>query len=355
MTYMDGHRRDVTVADVARQAGVSKATASRALGGYGQVSATNREKVLATAADLEYRPNELARSMNTGRSKTLGVLVGEIENNYFGMATRGITDVARSAGYDVILINTSEDVEAEADATRVLLDKRVDAVIVSPVSSYNTAHLKNIIESGRPLVMLDRHIKDLSASAVEVDIAPAAKEATNLLIDYGHKRISYISALKTDSAHFTGFPLGVSSVEARLRGIMSAMRRAGLELNPEHIRFKADSAEDTHVILGELLQAEEPPTALIVSDSTITVNVLRSLRQRGLSVPGDLSLITFDDLAWTEFIDPPLTVVAQPVYEVGRDAALTALRQIGVEGLALPHGSLRAHLIRRDSVSAPKT
>src|ERR671921_1781330 len=109
-------RRDVTVADVAKAAQVSKAQAARALGNYGAVSDDVRERVLAAAEELDYRPNELARSMNTGKSKTIGVIVGDIENGYFGLAMRGVSDTAKASGFDVILVNTDEDTTAEVDA-----------------------------------------------------------------------------------------------------------------------------------------------------------------------------------------------------------------------------------------------
>lgn len=349
-------KRDVTVADVARRAGVGKATASRALGGYGQVSEANRLKVLTAAEALGYRPNELARSMNTGRSKTLGVIVGDIENNYFGLATRGISDVARAAGYDVILINTSENLDNEVDAVRVLLDKRVDAVILSPVSAYASDHLREVTASGRPLVMLDRHVDGLDAPAIEVDIASAAGDATRLLIDAGHRRIAFVSALQTDGTHFKGFPLGISSVAQRLGGIIDAKRRAGVEVTPDLYRFQAHGFSETHRVVNELLDDTSPPTALIVSDSSITLNVLRVLRERGVDIPRDISLIAFDDMSWTAFTAPPLTVVAQPIYEVGSTAARTALQMIGVDLPALSaRDTLQATLVPRDSVAPPRS
>ena len=135
---------------------MSKAQAARALGNYGAVSDDVRERVLAAAEELAYRPDELARSMNTGKSHTIGVVVGDIENPHFGLATRGITDTAKKSGFNVILINTDEDTGAEIDAVRVLLDKRVDGLIVAPASSVETQHLQRVHESGRPLVLLDR-------------------------------------------------------------------------------------------------------------------------------------------------------------------------------------------------------
>lgn len=346
--------RGITVADVAREAGVGKATASRALGGYGQVSEGARERVLAAAERLGYRPNEIARSMNTGRTKTLGVVIGDIENSYFGLAMRGIADVARAAGYSVLLMNTSERAQDEIDAVRVLRDKRVDAIICSPASAHVAEHLKETTASGLPLVLLDRHLEGVEAPVVEVHTAPAARRAAQLLLEAGHTHIAFLSSLQTDGPNFRSFPLGNSSVTQRLEGIVDALDWAGLPVDPELFRFQADSAEATQRIVGELLEQDPPPTALIVSDSVIVLDVLRELRERGLRVPDDLSLIVFDNPSWTAFTDPPLTVVAQPPYEVGTAAARAAFALIKGDSVApLPTLQLQARLIERDSVAAP--
>lgn len=353
MVNASRRKRDVTVADVAERAGVAKATASRALGGYGQVSDVNREKIFAAAAALGYRPNELARSMNTGRTKTIGIIVGEIENVYFSLATRGISDAAREAGYDVILINTDESVQKEIDAVRVLLDKRVDSVIVSPASAYETGHLQDILDSGRPLVLLDRNVDGITAPSVETEMTAATEAATRMLLDAGHRRIAFVSALHTDGPRFTGLPLGVSSVTQRISGLTAALDRAGVAVDPRLIRFRADGAAATRAVVSELLELADPPTAFIASDGPITLNVLRALRERGLRCPADVSLIGFDDLDWSALVDPPLTVIGQPIYEIGREAALVALRQMGVEAPPPAETPFAAELIVRSSVGPP--
>src|SRR3712207_4244948 len=148
-------RRPVTIPDVARHAGVSTATAGRALGGYGAVSPDARNRVLAAAAELGYRPNELARSMITGKTFTIGVIVADIENPFFARVSRGVTDTARDAGFEVILVNTDEDVEAERNALKVLQEKRVDGVIVAPASASEADHLAEAHRAGCPIALVD--------------------------------------------------------------------------------------------------------------------------------------------------------------------------------------------------------
>ncbi len=187
----------VTVADVARKAGVSKATAARVLGGYGTVSDRVRDAVTAAARALDYRPNELARSMTTGRSGTIGVVVGDIENPFFSLAMRGITDVARQAGFTVILINSGEDVSAEKAAIRTLIAKRVDGLIVSPAKETDVEHLREVVGSGRPLALLDRGINAFEVDTVIADDRQAAEGVTRQLIALGHRHIAYLTACDT--------------------------------------------------------------------------------------------------------------------------------------------------------------
>lgn len=349
MSEMASRRREVTVSDVAREAGVGKATAARALGGYGAVSEAVRDRVMAAAERLEYRPNELARSMNTGKSKTIGVIVGDIENGYFGLAMRGISDAAKAAGYDVILINTSENVEAEIDAVRVLLDKRVDGVIVAPASSFETDHLHDVHASGRPMVLLDRHVDGLDVPSVGVDIAVAAQDAAASLLAAGHRRIAFVTALASDESWAPGQPLAVSSVTDRLAGIQAALTASDVEPDTLLVRFGAIGMPAVTAIIDELLALPQPPTAILASDSVIALDMLRVLRSRGIELPRDLSFVMFDDFPWTELVAPPLSVVSQPIYDVGLAAGRKLVRLLaGASGEEAE--LLAARFIERGSV-----
>src|SRR3954470_6261836 len=155
-----------TLADVARSAGVSTATAARALGGYGSVSGTARQRVNEAAQALGYQRNELAATMITGRSNTVGLVVADIENPFFAAAARGVSDVARAAGYEVVLVNTDEDVVTERSAVQVLFSKRVDGVIVAPASPVDVEHLAATQRAGCPVVLLDRQGGGLGGDAV---------------------------------------------------------------------------------------------------------------------------------------------------------------------------------------------
>jgi len=350
MSSNGSRRRDITVADVAKVAQVSKAQAARALGNYGAVSEDVRERVLAAAEELSYRPNELARSMNTGKSHTIGVVVGDIENPHFGLATRGISDTAKKAGFNVILINTDEDLSAEIEAMQVLLDKRVDGVIVAPASSIETEHLGLIHDAGRPLVLLDRAADGVDAETFSVDMRAISYESTKYLIEAGHRRVAYVSSVKTDKPYEAGMRLDSSQITDRLDGMRHAFGEYGLPLPADLVRLNASDAESIMRITRELLSGPDAATAIIASDGLIALSVVEGIREMGLSIPDDVSFLMYDDFSWTRLTSPPLTVIAQPVYEMGVAAGKALIRQI--EGLApgTPAPQFKATLVRRGSV-----
>jgi len=354
MSTDGSRRRDVTVADVAKAAKVSKAQAARALGNYGAVSDDVRERVLAAAEELEYRPNELARSMNTGKSNTIGVVVGDIENPHFGLAMRGITDTAKKSGYNVILINTDEERAAEVDAVRVLLDKRVDGLIVAPASSVETSHLQQVRESGRPLVLLDRAAAGVDVETFAVDMGSISYESTLHLIEAGHRRIAFVSTVRTDAPYVAGMTLDSSQISDRLDGIRRAFDDAGFPHPTDLIRLNAGDADSIMRITRELLDGPDAATAIIASDGLIALSVVEAIQESGRSIPDDVSFLMYDDFAWTRLTTPPLTVIAQPVYDMGIAAASALIRQIEGRKATGPGPELVATLIQRGSVGAPK-
>lgn len=356
MSSNNSRRRDVTVADVARAANVSKAQAARALGNYGAVSDDVRERVLAAAEELAYRPNELARSMNTGKSHTIGVVVGDIENPHFGLATRGITDTAKKSGYNVILVNTDEEQNAEIDAVQVLLDKRVDGLIVAPASSTETAHLQRVRDSGRPLVLLDRTANGLPVETIAVHTTSISYEATQYLLGRGHRRIAFISTLKSESPFSAGTEVESSQISERLEGMQRAFSDKGLAFPYDLVRLNAGDADSIKDITRELLRLPDPATVVVASDGLIALSVLGAIQELGLSIPDDVSFLMYDDFAWTRLTTPPLTVVAQPVYDMGVAAATALIQQIqGRKAVnTAPAPALEAQLIHRGSVGTPR-
>jgi len=345
-----------TVADVARKAGVSKATAARVLGGYGTVSDHVRDTVTAAARALNYQPNELARSMTTGRSGTIGVVVGDIENPFFSLAMRGITDVARQAGFTVVLINSGEDADTERAAIRTLLAKRVDGLIVSPAKESDADHLREAARSGRPLVLLDRGSETLDVDTVIADDRHAAEDITRRLIALGHRRIAYLTACDTPDHRFrTPADINTGSVRRRIEGFLDVCQRAGLERMEDWVHVGAVTSEYTHRIATVMLKSSRRPTAIIASDSVIGLEVFKVCRELSLTIPDDLSLVSFHDADWTSVTTPPVTVVRQPVYGLGEAAAKLLVERLNGNSAEATRVVLKTEVVERASVAAAPT
>ncbi|MBX4937426.1 LacI family DNA-binding transcriptional regulator [Rhizobium binae] len=345
-------KRSVTVADVAKAAKVSKATAARVLGGYGVVSDKIRDQVVAAAAALEYRPNELARSMSTGRSGIIGVVVGDIENAFFSLAVRGISDMARLAGFNVIIANSGEQLDAEKSAVDLLIGKRVDGLIVTPARCDSVDHLRHVRRAGVPLVLFDRNIPELEVDAVTGDDREAAIAATRFMVEQGHRRLAYVSAMEAEGGSLADIGrISNSAVRERVEGFVSVLTEAGLP-NPVHyVRLGATDQPQTDYVVQRLLLDPSPPTALLASDSLVGLRIFKSLQSLGLTIPKDISMISFLDADWTSVTVPPITVVDQRVYEMGKLAGERLIARIEQIPLAAERLRISTSLVIRGSVA----
>ncbi|PZO80590.1 MAG: LacI family transcriptional regulator [Mesorhizobium amorphae] len=346
--------RTVTVREVAARAGVSKATAARVLGGYGSPNQALRDSVEEAARALGYQPNTLARSMTTGRSGTIGVVLGDIENPYFGRALRGISDVAADAGFDVLLANSAEDIDKERSAVRVLLGKQVDGLIVTPALMSRFDHLEEARRAGRPLVLLDRSIPGFVVDSVVSDDKVASFRAASLLLRAGHRRIAYISATSAAEPVYRGpHQIHLSTVLGRIEGMQDALAKAGLDPSAGLIRLGARSPETTAAIVRELFGLPARPTAILASDNIIALSVFKTIREIGLRIPDDVSLIAFTDADWTSVTAPTVTVIEQPVYELGRESARILFSRMEKPDAEPAQKVIATRLIERASVAGP--
>jgi DNA-binding LacI/PurR family transcriptional regulator len=317
-----------TLSQVAAAAGVSTATAARALGEYGSVRPATRDRVREAAARLGYRANELARSMITGSTRTIGVVVSDIENPFFFRALRGVSDVARGHGYEVVLVNTDEDAESERTAVRVLLERQVDGLVISSGPSVGADHLRAAMRTGTPVVMLDRRIPGLAADSVGIDNRAAARDATEHLLALGHRRIALITGLRLDLAPQLSAGDGLRGIERtvgataglRAAGYREALVAAGVEPDLRLVSGEGFHLDDAAHATRRLMALPDPPTAVIALDSMLSLGVLKALEDLQVRCPEAVSVIGFDDADWTEAVSPPLTVVAQPAHEIGEAA-----------------------------------
>lgn len=332
----------VTIKDVAREAGVSVGTASQAMRGSAVVREVTRRRVLAVAARLRYQPSALARGLVTRRTHTVGLLISDIANSFFIRAVRAVEDVAQENGYNVILCNTDEDSAKEAQYLRVLIEKRVDGIILATTSD-SLRIVRDIRWRHIPLVLFDREMPGVAADTVKVDGVLGGRLATEHLLGLGHRRIAIIHG-----------PLVRSTGVERLEGYLAALRAAAVRPDPALIQegnFKQDSGRE---LTRRLLGLSPPPTALFCTNNLMTVGALQILREQRVRIPEALSLVGYDDLEWWTLTEPPLTTVGQPVYDLGREAMRLLLAQIGREkARRTQRVVLKPELLLRDSCGPP--
>ncbi len=304
----------VTIRDVAADAGVSQATAARALGGYGYASPTVRRRVGESARRLGYTPNGVARALVSRSTTTVGLIVGDVENPFFAAAARGLSDVMEAAGHTVLLANADEDPDREARAIETLRRRRVDGLVVVPAPG---TRLGSTPLGDVPVVQLDRAVRGLAADAVLVDNGHGARVAVEHLIGLGHARIGLVS----DTPR-------ISSSAERIAGYRRALRLAGLEAEPELVSIGGSTQEEGRLAALDLLRREPRPTAVFTANNFMTVGTLLAARELGLRIPEDVALVGFDDLDWTTLVDPPLTAISQPVADLGRAVGARLLARI---------------------------
>jgi LacI family transcriptional regulator len=299
----------VKIKDVARAAGVSPATVSRVLNGTGRVSADRAERVRAVVARLGYQPFSPARALRRQATDVWAVIVADIENPFFTLIVRGIEDVAHQRGYRVMLCNSDEDLQKEAAYIEVALAERMGGVVIA-VASARQSQLAPLLERGVPVVAIDRRPAGHRVDCVLVDNRRGAAQATEHLLEAGARRVACITG-----------PRRVSTANERLAGYEEALRAAGREIDAALVVREDFRPGGGYEAVQRLCKGPNPPDALFVANNLMTVGALRALRDLGLRVPDDVRVVGFDDAPWAPLVEPPLSVVSQPAYEIGRIAA----------------------------------
>ncbi len=297
--------------DVAREAGVSVATVSRVMNDAKNVRSETRTKVQTAVQALRFQPNRVARRLRTrnGLSQLIGLVVPDIQNPFFVEVIRGVEEAAYGSGNALILSSYQYDEEKEKLYLNLMRSESVDGLIIIPHGKKDRA-VKQLIRSGVPTVCVDRAVESVDVDTVVVDNQRGAREATEHLLKLGNKRIGYIS----------GPTEMLTSVE-RLAGYQSALWESCVECEDNLIRVGDYKYESGNRLAGELLDLPEPPSALFVANSLMTLGALEAIHRRRLTIPTDVALIGFDDMAWAISLNPPLTAVSQPGFEIGRRAA----------------------------------
>jgi LacI family transcriptional regulator len=327
----------ITLADVAREAGTSPSTASRALSGRGYVAPDVRKRLVATAERLGYVPNLSARTLKQRTSRVVGVIVSDLSNQFYAALAAGIEQSLREADYQMLILGDNSNAGEELAGARTFLSMRAPGVIMTPASSA-TADL--LAKRGVPVVEVDRRLAPNTCDAVVIDNERGACDAVKHLLELGHERIALLVA-RTDWTTDAG----------RLAGYRSALAEAGLKLDRKLILKIETHEAEAAARIDELLRTERP-TAIFAANNLLAEQAWRALRRRELDIPGDVSLVAFDDVPWMEMVQPPITAVRQPAYEMGRRAALLLLRRLDDPTCGRTVEVLQPELVVRGSTSA---
>jgi LacI family transcriptional regulator len=350
-----------TIEDVAAAAGVSRATAARALGGYGRVSDETRSVVRKHAQALGYQANRLAQGMVTGRTLTLGFVSADMADAFFGQTMRGFTDIARAQDYDVIITNSEEDPRLERRAVETMLQRRVDGLLLAPTELDKVRHLEAVLVSGLPIVQIDRSVRGLAADAVLIDNVGAARDAVNHLIERGHERIGLLTAGLAEGDPIAQLdavatdPVHAQTPLSRAVGYLSALRSAGLPVETRLIASASSAAryaDRAEAAVAGLLTQPDPPTAILAVDGMLTLCAFEAVQDSGLRFPDECTVLGFDDLDWTRIVRPRVTVVAQPAYDIGATAARRLLARLAGDNSPPQTLLLETSLVVRESTTS---
>jgi len=327
----------ITIRDVAAAAGVSPATVSRVLNLKEDVNDDLRHRVLEAVTDLGYRRNGPARSLRTRAAMVLGIIISDITNPFFTALVRGVEDRAQLAGYSVVLANADEDVAKEARYLEVAAAEQLAGVLLSPASSELTS-IDVLTERGIPVVTIDRRLPAADVDSVTVNNRQAALQAVQHLLGQGCSRVGFVAG-----------PVDTTTGASRLAGYRAALRAAGRPLDPTLTAYADFRTEGGYAAARQLLQLRKRPDGLLISNNLMTVGGMQAIAEAGLDVPRDIAVVGFDDANWATALRPPLTVVTQPTYEIGRMAAELLLRRIAGEKFAPRRVVLQAQLVLRGS------
>jgi len=304
----------VKIKDVAAAAGVSTATVSRVLSDHPHVRPELRARVLSAVAELEYRPNLVARSLRAQRTNAIGLILSDVGNPFFAEISRAVEDIAYEHGFSVLLCNTDENQEREALYLDLMRAEQVAGIILSPTQQ--TMARFSELNVAFPVVLVDRALKNGDADAVLLDNVNAAIDLTTHLLEQGYRRIA---ALFGDTS---------TTGRERQRGYEAALREYGLAPVPALIRHIPPRIDTGRAATLELLDGSQPWDAILTGNSLLTAGALQAIRERNLTIPGDVALVGFDETIWATLVEPAITTLAQPTVEIGKTATELLLQRI---------------------------
>ena len=336
----------VTIKDIAREAGVSHSTVSRALNGNPLIAPGTTDRVRRAASKLGYLPSAAARTLKTNRSGVLGVIISNVDDPFFSEILQGIEEVAQGSGYSLFMAASQRNPDHERQIIRAMREHRVDGIILCS-TPFSIEQSRQLTAYGAPIIVINSQSTEEYRYAIAHDDVDGARQIARHLIELGHRRIAYL-----------GFPGSGRTDHKRISGYREELRAAGLGILPgsEH---GAAASDPTHGVAAaeHYLALPEPPTAVCCYNDMLAIGLLQGLQSRGLRIPQDCSVAGFDNITFSAYTNPPLTTFDQPKRSIGAEAARMVLRLLdraaAGKGGAAERIVLKGHLIVRASTAPP--
>jgi LacI family transcriptional regulator len=300
----------VTINDIAKVAGVSRTTVSRVLNDSGYVKDETREKILKAIKELNYTPSAIARSLSTNRTNTIGVIVPEINNPFFGEIIKGISQEADEHNLNLILFNTDDSRKKELKALKLLKEQRIQGVIITPTypeDEFNREYLNTLENLGIPVVLIDGHVECFNFSGVFIDHIKGAYDGTNALIQEGHKKIGIITGC-----------MNSRPAKDRLTGYKKALVMNKIPVNEKYIFYGDYKHESAYDITKNIIAMEDRPTAIFVMSNMMILGCMKALYEEKISVPEDIAIIGFDKIEALNIVGMNISFINGPTIEMGR-------------------------------------
>jgi LacI family transcriptional regulator len=326
----------ITIKDIARRAGVSYATVSRALNNHPEINIETRKKIARIAAEIGYQPNAIARGLVKKETNTIGLLIPDITNPFYPEVARGIEDAANETGYTIFLCNTNWKQEREENYLNVLHQKQVDGIIIAPASE-KPEHLQRVVGPWAKKMVFISRVNFGNVTSVLIDNVRGGRMAVEYLIGKGYHKIAFV-----------GGPTDTSSNEERFHGYTEALEAAGIEARPAYIVGGDFKRESGYQATKGLLQLESRPDAIFAANDLLALGAIQAIREQGLRLPEDIAVMGFDDIEFAALPEIQLTTVTQPKYEMGKLALQTLVTQMkGAERVVARKIMLEPDLICR--------
>ena len=333
---------NATLKSIANQLNISISTVSRALTGQSEkyrISKKTTQLILDTAKKLDYEPNQLARGLRLKKTNTIGIIVPDITNPFFSQIIRWIENSARENGISILISDSNDETELEKLSVDIFASRKIDGLIISPVGE-ESSHLIKARNKNIPIVLIDRNFKGLNLPFVGSDNYNGTKEAVEYLIANGHRRIGFLQGLTDSSVN-----------QDRIKGYVQALKENGFAFEPDLVVGNNFGEESGYMGSKLLLNTSKNITAVFAASNLIALGAIRAIREEKLKIPEDISIISFDDQTYAEFIATPLTTVAQQSRVIGQIAYKTLGDMIYLkEDKKDTQIQLSTRLIIRDSV-----